>query len=45
MAKSKKTEKEFAFPLLPAMKHSMWDEKGATEAGAQERKHHRSKLN
>lgn len=46
MAKSKKTEKDFAFPLLPALKHSMWgDEKGTTKAGAQEGKYHRFKLN
>lgn len=31
MAKSKKTEKDFAFPLLPAMKSG--DEKGKTKAG------------
>lgn len=39
MAKSKKTEKDFAFPLLAAMKHSMsGDEKGKTKVGAQKGK-------
>lgn len=41
MAKSKKTEKDFAFPLLQAMKHSIsGDEKGKTKAGAQKGKYH-----
>lgn len=38
MAKSGKTEKDFAFPLLAAMKHSMsGDEKERPRAGAQKR--------
>lgn len=46
MAKSKKTEKDSAFPLLPAMKHSMsGDEKGKTKTGAREGKYDRFKLN
>lgn len=46
MAKSKKTEKDFAFSLLPAMKHCMsGDEKGKTKVGAQKGKYHKWKLN
>lgn len=46
MAKSKKTEKDFAFPLLPGMKHSIsGDEKGKTEVGAQKGKYHEWRLN
>lgn len=38
MAKSKKTEKDFAFPLLAAMKHSMsGDEKGKDQSRSPER--------
>lgn len=43
MAKSKKIEKDFAFPLLPAMKFG--DEKGKTKAGAQKGKYHKWKQN
>lgn len=46
MAKSKKTEKDFAFPFLPGLKHSMsGDEKGKNKAGVKEGKYHRFKLN
>lgn len=46
MAKSKKTEKDFVFPLLPAMKHGIsGDEKGKTKVGAQKGKYHEQKLN
>lgn len=45
MAKSGKTEKDFAFPLLAAMKHSMsGDEKEKTKSRSPE-KNHKFKLN
>lgn len=38
MAKSKKTEKDFAFPLLAAMKHSMSGDEKGKKVGAQKGK-------